>query len=157
MSTSPRDARSPELGQELEPSGEPEQIEQIVQIHLSVTDPAEKPVVHLDPRVPDPPLRQAEHSRVGIDHCDFVDVLGIVRQVEPSPEADFQNGTLGVGQQFPAAFGQERPIQEEITKARKNDLRVQPHGSLLDPPSLRSRPQETQAALRLAETAGSGT
>jgi hypothetical protein len=46
MSSSPRDPRSPELGQEVVPPGEPAQIEQIVQIHLSVTDPAEKPLVH---------------------------------------------------------------------------------------------------------------
>jgi hypothetical protein len=46
MSTASRAASSPELGQERVPPGEAEQIQQIVAIHLSVTDPAEKPLVH---------------------------------------------------------------------------------------------------------------
>jgi hypothetical protein len=52
---------------------------------------AENPLVYLDPRPPDPPLRQPVHPGVRIDGGDPADLGGVVVQVQARPEADLQD------------------------------------------------------------------
>src|SRR6516165_5563884 len=50
--------------------------------------PAQNPLVHFDPRLLDPLLRQPVHADIGIDDGDLADSFRIARQVQPSAEAD---------------------------------------------------------------------
>src|SRR6266851_2614827 len=92
---------------------------------------ADNPLVHFDTHLSDPFLRPPAHPRVRIDNRDFADVFGIAWQVQAGPEADFQDVAAGVGKQFSPVLRHERFIQQKITKARKDNLRVEAHGFLL--------------------------
>jgi hypothetical protein len=89
---------------------------------------AEDPVVNLEPDLLDPPLRQAVHSTTRIDGRKFVDVCGVVRQVQPGPEADLKNVSRGVGEQFVSMLRHECRVQQEVTKAGEDNMRVKAHG-----------------------------
>ena len=61
---------------------------------------AENPLVNLDLRPPDPPLRQPVHPGVRIDRGDPADLGGVVRQVQARAEADLQNVAVDRGEQL---------------------------------------------------------
>ena len=92
---------------------------------------AENPVVNLDLRLPDQPLRQAVHPGVRIDRRDSFDLGRVMGKIQARPEADLQNVAAGRGEQVLPMFRHERPVQEEVTKPREDDLRVEPHQLLL--------------------------
>ena len=71
---------------------------------------AENPMVNLDLRPPDSPLRQPVHSGVGIGRRDSVDLGGVVRQVQPRPEADLQNVAVSHRKQSLPMLRHERPV-----------------------------------------------
>jgi hypothetical protein len=55
-----------------------------------------------------------------------VDAGWIVGQIEAGADADFQHVARHVGELLAAVSGHERPIQEEVAQARKDDLGVPP-------------------------------
>src|SRR5687768_6676570 len=56
----------------------------------------------VESRLLDPFLGPAVHTGVRIDGRDFVDGIGVMRQVQPRAEADFQDLAPGSGKQIPA-------------------------------------------------------
>lgn len=52
-------------------------------------------------------------------------------KIQARPEADLQNVAVGRGEQLFSMFCHERHVQEEVTKPREDDLRVEPHQLLL--------------------------
>src|SRR5262249_49396145 len=102
---------------------------------------AEYPPVNLDPRLLDPPACPAVHPVVRIDGRDLADVRRVARQVQAGAEADLQNVTAGVVQQFPAMPGHERSVQPEIAEQRDDHPRIEAHSRLL------IRPPSTSKAL----------
>ncbi len=59
------------------------------------------------------------HAGVGIDRGYPAHLGRVARQVEAGSQADFQNISLDVRQQFAAQLGDERLTQDEVAKPRK--------------------------------------
>jgi hypothetical protein len=81
---------------------------------------AENPLVNLDLRLLDSTLGQFVHSWVRIDQSDLADLGRVMMQVQAGPETDLQNVAVSRGQQSLPMFGKERPVHEEVTKARED-------------------------------------
>ena len=81
---------------------------------------AEKPLVNFDLRLVDSPLGQSVHSWVRIDGDDLADLGGVIVQVQAGSEAYLQNVAVNRGQQLLPMLRQERPIHEQVAKARED-------------------------------------